>query len=227
MKAACAKISSWTASFRYGGFMIGVQPTLPMPPLSTIYGLISAAAGKIISPHDTFVAYSFESNGRTVDLERIVEVEPGRGGKWNVIQRELLMDAALTLYVHPNLAYNFRKPHFSLVLGRSTDLATVDSVEIVELEEVDEDTTSTFGKSLYTKPPPGYRNAILYSLPVWFSDTMPRRGIGTRPFSMITETYQGEGPGYRAGDEGITLQLFDAQSLGLSEDDSLGKIKSS
>lgn len=215
MKAVRVKISAWTASFRYGGFMIGVQPTLPIPPLSTIFGLISAAAGQVVTPYDTFLAYTFQSKGKGTDLERILEMEPGKGGKWNVIKREQLLLPKLVLYVEPTLENAFRNPHFQLLLGRSTDLAIVDAVDIVDLEVVDESEEAYFGHSIYTDPPKGYSLATMYSLPVYFTDTIPRLSVGTRPFLMVTERYLGQGCGVRDKDGGLVMQLFTAESLNL------------
>lgn len=208
------RLSAWTASFRYAGFMIGLQPTLPMPPLSTIYGLVSAAAGRVITPKDTFVGYTFRSRGQSEDLEKIVEIEPGVGGKWNVIRRQILCDAHLELYLEPQMGESFRRPYYPLLLGRSSDLASVDSIDEVDLDKVGVEKRSTFGESIYSVPPPsGYRLATMYSLPVFFTESIPREARGTRPFMMITERYQSNGEGYRDTDSGLTFEIFTDESL--------------
>ena len=61
MKFLRILIEGWTASFRYPTFISGFQPTLPVPPLSTIYGLLSAAKGDLVTPIDTSVGFVFES----------------------------------------------------------------------------------------------------------------------------------------------------------------------
>ncbi len=216
MRAVRVRVSSWTASFRYAGFMIGFQPTLPMPPLSTVYGLISAAKGEAVTPEDTFVGYTFVSRGRGVDLERILEWGPG-SAKWNVVEREFLVDVELTLYLDPAMAPYFERPHFQLLLGRSSDLATVESVDMVDLEYV-EDTEGVFGQSIYTDAPTGYSVATLYALPVYFTDDIPRVARGVQPFMMIPETYRATGSGYLDSDRedgGIIVQIHTAESLGL------------
>ena len=195
--------------------MIGFQPTLPMPPLSTIYGLISAAAGRVVGPCDTFVGYTFRSYGKAVDLERILEVQPGRGGKRNIINREILLDNTLDLYIDLSFESYFKSPHYPLLLGRSSDLACVDHVERVELEEVSSSETSTFGESIYIDPPKGFRVASMYSLPVSFTDSIPRESVGTRAFIMVSERYEGRGAGYRTPDTGLTIQIFSEKTLGL------------
>ena len=60
IKVLRVKLRSLTASFRQIGFITGYQPTLPVPPLSTIYGIISAAKGEFIDTKQTNVGYIFK-----------------------------------------------------------------------------------------------------------------------------------------------------------------------
>ena len=48
------EITTWTSSFRYPNIISGFQPTLEVPPLSTVLGLINAAAGRYLeyNEHD-------------------------------------------------------------------------------------------------------------------------------------------------------------------------------
>ena len=55
----------------------GFQPTLPLPPLSALYGLLTAAKGDWVTPHDAAIGFVFKSNGKAVDLETVYEF----GGK--------------------------------------------------------------------------------------------------------------------------------------------------
>ncbi len=48
-----------TTSFRYPHFMMGVQPSFPMPPPATIYGHICSALGEWIDPKGLAFAYHF------------------------------------------------------------------------------------------------------------------------------------------------------------------------
>src|SRR5205085_2491236 len=137
MKVARIFIRGWTASFRYPIFISGFQPTLPVPPLSTIYGLLSAAKGELVTPSDTTVGFVFQSQGRAVDLESIYELHatPLRANT-NVVKRELLYEPELFLYI-TDLTFvdYFRLPNYPLLLGRSTELAMVVKSEPFELEE--------------------------------------------------------------------------------------------
>ena len=51
-------ITSWTASFRYPNLISGYQPTLEVPPLGTVLGLLNAAAGKYLI-HQDFLQSQF------------------------------------------------------------------------------------------------------------------------------------------------------------------------
>ena len=92
-------LTGWTASFRYPTFVSGFQPTLPVPPLSTIYGLLSAANGTIIIPGDIPVGYVFRSEGKAVDLETVYELEENLKAKTNIVRREILFQPELYLYI--------------------------------------------------------------------------------------------------------------------------------
>ena len=85
MKYLRILIEGWTASFRYPAFISGFQPTLPVPPLSTIYGLLSAAKGELVTPDETNVGFVFDYDAKAVDLETIYELKGLKGNKSNYI----------------------------------------------------------------------------------------------------------------------------------------------
>ncbi len=183
MKVLRVKIRSWTASFRYPIFVAGLQPTLPMPPLSTIYGLISAAKGEIVTPEDTSVGYVFFYQSKAVDLETIYELE-GLKAKSNVANREFLYDNELYLYLtNLELESAFRQPFYPLLLGRSTELAMVEEIKEVELVEK---INVKLGKTLIPFPRKGVYGA-LQALPTHFSDEVFRKAQGTKPFYIVEE----------------------------------------
>ena len=99
MKFLRILIEGWTASFRYPTFISGFQPTLPAPPLSTIYGLLSAVKGELVTPEDTNVGFVFFFFSKSVDLETIYELKGLTGNKSNVAKREFLFNPRLYLYL--------------------------------------------------------------------------------------------------------------------------------
>ncbi len=173
------EIKSWTASFRYPTFQSGYQPTLPVPPLSTIQGILSAARGKIVSFSEIpFVGYVFKSEGKGVDLERIYAL-----GKpeTDVIKREILLDNTLYLYLPDEWEEYFRKPTFQLLLGRSSDMATVEKIEKVELEKRE---NVPVGGTIV--PIDSGLPGLLHALPVEFDySTIPRRAKIVKPFIIL------------------------------------------
>ena len=173
------RIKSWTASFRYPTFQSGYQPTLPVPPLSTIQGLLSAARGEIVSFSEIpFVGYVFKSEGKGVDLERIYAL-----GKTetDVIKREVLLDNTLYLYLPDEWEKYFRKPKFQLLLGRSSDIATVEKIEKIELEER---ANVPVGGTIV--PVASGLPGLVHALPVEFDySTIPRRAKIVKPFTIL------------------------------------------
>jgi len=174
-----AKIKSWTASFRYPTFQSGYQPTLPVPPLSTIQGILSAAKGEIASFSEiSFVGYVFKSEGKGVELERIYAL-----GKTetDVIRREVLFDNTLYLYLPDEWEKYFRKPKFQLLLGRSSDIATVEKIDEIELEKR---ANVPVGGTIV--PIASGLPGLVHALPVEFDySTIPRRAKIVKPFTIL------------------------------------------
>ncbi|MGI8669441.1 MAG: type I-B CRISPR-associated protein Cas5b [Aridibacter sp.] len=191
MKVARIHIRGWTASFRYPAFISGFQPTLPVPPLSTIYGILSAAKGELVTPNETKVGFVFYSQAKAVDLETIYELHdtPLRANT-NIVKREFLYNPQLFLYVEDlNFVEYFRTPHYPLLLGRSTELAMVVKSELFELEERNE---SKVGGSVF---PFGIKTGlagIIQALSTHFTNEIPRRAVGTRPFYIIETDFSGK-----------------------------------
>src|SRR5688572_30363050 len=110
MKFYKIDISGWTASFRYPNLISGYQPTLEVPPLSTVLGLINAAAGKFVSYKNDKIGYYFEFDAIGTDLETIYQMD-GNGkttnsiAKSNVIRRQFLFNPRLIIYTsNPQIA---------------------------------------------------------------------------------------------------------------------------
>ena len=193
MKVLRILIEGWTASFRYPIFISGFQPTLPVPPLSTIYGLLSAVKGELVTPEDTNVGFILESEAKSVDLETIYELKGLKGNKSNVAKREFLFNPKLYLYVD-NLDFKefFEKPNYPILLGRSSDLAFISEIKEVEL---DKKTNVDLGKTIL---PFGTDGAfgVIQALPTHFSEDIPRKAIGTKPYILMNQFYRYSGECY-------------------------------
>lgn len=139
-----------TTSFRYPHFMLGIHPTLPMPPPATIYGHICSALGEWFDPTGVRFAYHFTHEGTVRDIEHVIVLGPATGklpetkipkvleGNVNPFEREIFFRPRLTLYINrPEWEPAFRSPAYAVVLGRSQDLFTYTSVSLVELEQAE------------------------------------------------------------------------------------------
>ena len=191
MKVIRIHITGWVASFRNPLFISGFQPTLPIPPLSAIYGIITAAKGEWVTPHDASVGFVFRSSGKAVDLETVYEFAGKLDAKSNINRREFLAQPELYLYT-PDiwLREAFERPHYSLLLGRSSDLATVKSIDEIELESR---TETTYQDTLLPFPDAQVFGQV-QALPTHFTAEIPRRPCGTRAYCLITEKikYRGD-----------------------------------
>lgn len=120
-------------SFRYPHFVQGVHPTFEMPPPATIYGHVCSAVGEFIEPERTRFAYHFTYDAKFFDYEHLHFF--GKEPKMNPFNRELLFNPRLTLYLSDiSLAPYFVSPHYPVVLGRSQDLMTYTSIEVITLQ---------------------------------------------------------------------------------------------
>lgn len=160
MKALRVALRADSASFRHPHIQYGRQPSLPMPPPATIYGLMAAARGNYFNSAALRFAVQYEMAGQGNDIEylHIAEVGPRRASPkawsgWSEVvnlvaqgtpfERQMHLFPRLTLWLQGEdgeLAVwreAFRSPRYTLSLGRSQDLASVTHVDEVDLEESD------------------------------------------------------------------------------------------
>ncbi|MEN6619258.1 MAG: type I-B CRISPR-associated protein Cas5b [Rikenellaceae bacterium] len=191
MKVYKIDISSWTSSFKYPNLISGFQPTLEVPPISTVLGLINAASGQYIKHYKLKIGYYFEFDAKQIDLETIYQIAAHENGypknvtKSNVINREFLFNNRLILYLQDErLVDYFRSPIYSLLLGRSSDLATVNSIKQVDnLQEIQ---NANKIKGQIVPFVGNFLPGLVQPLPKYFSDSIPRKNIGTEAYSVIS-----------------------------------------
>lgn len=211
-------LTAYTASFRVPSFM-GHQLMLPVPPLSTIYGLLSAAAGRWVLPDEVpWLAFRCDYEGKATDLEAIFTVkrkkpiEEARFVGRNVLQREFLAMPCLTVYLPPEWGAPFRTPRYALLLGRTQDVAGVESIASVTLEPVKEGEVSGVLLPLELVMR-GNTPAWLHNLPIAFAAEPPRRLLGMRIFGVVDarrHLAQLHAPGwlFRDPSNGIVLPVY-------------------
>lgn len=188
MRVYRIEISSWTASFRYPNVISGYQPTLCVPPISTVLGLINACAGKYLDFKDEEIGYYFDYKAKSEDLETIYQVEskngvPKKDVKSNVLRREFLFECRLFVYLKNfHLVDYFRHPVFQILLGRSNDLATIGNITECDLQEK-QNASQIIGQIV---PFMGnYLPGTIQALPQYFTNSLPRENLGTQPYSII------------------------------------------
>lgn len=138
-------LKSTTAFFRNEFTSTSYQESYNCPPLSTIHGIIAAAFGEY--RYDISVGYIFNSSFKSMDYELILRKNSTHKDLYQVyrsdnrfdrndilrgcsgtlpVKRELMFDCILTLYLNDEeIANSFNQPFYSLLLGRSEDLAKV------------------------------------------------------------------------------------------------------
>lgn len=215
MKVYRIKISSWTSSFRYPNIISGYQPTLLVPPISTVLGIINACSGKYLDYKDFKLGYYFDYQIKGEDLETIYQVElsdkggPKKQMKSNVIKREFLFNNRLFIYLtDESYIKYFEYPYYQILLGRSNDLATIESIDTLEMEEI-KNAEMIKGQIV---PFTHYRlPGILQALPKYFTDTIPRNNLGTEAFSVIpytTDNFTTPITAYRDNIDGKDIDIY-------------------
>lgn len=191
MEAIRIKMVGITASFRNPNFVSGAQPTLDVPPPSTILGIISSAVGRIITPEDVKFGYVFLYETKGEDLELIYEltIKDKYKAKSNVILREFLFSPELYIYID-DLSFEkyFIYPEFPLLLGRTQEIAKVEEVKKVVLEKA---SPVRFGHTVVPFDFKGVAGALL-ALPLYFeyNFTKPRVGKKIQPFVVVNRFIQ-------------------------------------
>jgi len=211
-------LTAYTASFRVPSF-VGYQLTLPVPPLSTVYGLLSASVGRPVEPQEVaWLAYQCLYDAKATDLEAIVTVDRPKPGDAalvtgrNILQREFLVFPRLVLYLPPEWGEAFRRPRYPLLLGRTQDVAGVETLTTATLVPVAagpvQGVLLPLEVVLQNSAP-----AWLHNLPLAFSQEAQRRLRGMHIFGVL-DAQRGPvpitAPEWLVGDEtqNVVLPLY-------------------
>lgn len=137
------RLEGLTASFRYPLLISGTQASLPVPGYTNILGMISACAGRVVSPREVRVGFEYRYRGQGLDLQstrrwtlergRLKEHRKGSG----LLRRQFHVEPRLDLYVVPaTMNAVFESPVAAPRFGRSEDLAWIVFVRPVSLVPV-------------------------------------------------------------------------------------------
>jgi len=143
VKLIHARIRGWTATFRLPLIYSGNGLSSPLPPYSTLLGLLGALAGREIRHDETSIGFVFRSNGTGVDRESLKRLKIDNAGRLGIQPKP--NTRSQHFHVHPQLDLyldntDFRSclehPCSPPCLGRSQDVAWIETVREVEAEQV-------------------------------------------------------------------------------------------
>ncbi|MFH1472135.1 MAG: CRISPR-associated protein Cas5 [Nanoarchaeota archaeon] len=144
MKLLHVNITGWTATFRLPLAYSGPGLTSPLPPYSTLLGLIGSVCGREVKHNETRIGYTFSGKGTATDMETSHRLKMENGilkeqKQTAVAKRQFIIKPALDIYLD-NLEFKhcFEYPQNPPCLGRSQDIAWVTLVEEVDAEPISE-----------------------------------------------------------------------------------------
>lgn len=191
------RLEGLTASFRHPLLISGTQAGLPVPAYTNILGMLSACAGRVVSPSDVRVGFEYRHCGQALDLQttrrwtlergRLREHRKGPG----LLRRQFHVQPRLDLYVTPaGMRTIFEFPVATPRFGRSEDVAWIVFVRPVSLVPV---RRGAIGATLIA------RDAVqTYGLPLtlaeWFEAgpfDQPRRAGAVSRFISLPPTSDG------------------------------------
>lgn len=142
MKLLHVQIRGWTATFRLPLLYSGTGLTSPLPPYSTLLGLIGSLAGRQIHWSETKIGFIFQCAGIAIDIESLERLQIKKGKlklhpDRNIVKRQFLIRPELDLFLdNLDLQGIFESPKNLPCLGRSQDLAWIKSVKQVEAQSI-------------------------------------------------------------------------------------------
>jgi CRISPR-associated protein Cas5t len=148
MKGLHIHFEGFTASYPYPFLRSGTAITLPLPPFSSIFGMLSACAGRDIDPSEVGrVGYEFRSVGpyKGMDLERTDRLKTDPRGRLRlnpekgIAKREFHISPKLDMYL-TNVALQpiFENPVAVPRFGRSQDIAWITSITEIDFDVLKE-----------------------------------------------------------------------------------------
>jgi CRISPR-associated protein Cas5t len=171
MKLLHVRLAGWTATFRLPLIYSGTGLTAPMPPYSTLLGLVGNLLGRQIEPHETRIGYVFRSSGTSYDLETTRRLEMQKDGRLKsqtvpgIAKRQFHTNPILDLYLdNTSFREAFEYPANAPCMGRSQDLAWLTEIApSTRVEEVEAEprTEGIVRGTLIPFPQPGATGVIL------------------------------------------------------------------
>jgi CRISPR-associated protein Cas5t len=186
VKALHIRFEGLTASFRQPLVLSGTQISTPVPAYSHLLGMISACAGRVVTPNEIRVGFEFRCQARDLELERTVRWEVDKEGRLKphhkgqgISYRQVYWQPQLDLFVQNlDLKPAFQRPVATPCFGRSQDIAWIEWCKEVDLAPV---RSGALGPTLIPYPQPGIAGVIV-RLPEWFENNIAGRPRRAGPF---------------------------------------------
>jgi len=201
-------LKSKTSFFRNDITSTSYQESFNCPPPSTIYGLIASAYGEYC--YDIDVGYIFEYEAKHIAYELILQknskyrklyekyINDNRFDRNDIlrgcmgtqpIKREILFNCTLTLYIDKErIAESFLNPYYSLLLGRSEDLAKI-AGKLREIELIDAKQPFNFGKTIIPFKVGKLIPGRLSKMNIEISDEFPRKVKRTEIYNIVDKIW--------------------------------------
>jgi len=180
------RLGGFSASFRHPLIVSGTQISTPVPAYSQVLGMISACAGRVVSPRETRIGFEMHCRSHSLELERTVRWQADKQGRLkrhrkgqSVRHRQVYWLPAMDLYVtNRSLRTAFEGPIATPRFGRSQDIAWIEWCREVELSPVE---SGALGPTLIPCPQLGV-GGLIVSLPEWFDNSSHGRPRLSGPF---------------------------------------------
>lgn len=179
IKALHVHLEGYTAFFKHPLVITGTQITLPLPPYSTILGMISACAGRVVTHKDTRIGFEFRSKSVGLELERTERLIVDKKGNLRphpdgqgILKRYVHFGPALDLYLtNLELDSAFKSPSSTPSLGRSQDIMWITSIKQMDLQSVESGNIGpTMVPAIKGKIP-----SLIVRCPEWFDNNTEGR----------------------------------------------------
>lgn len=179
LQAIHVHLEGYTAFFKHPLTITGTQITLPLPPYSTLLGLVGACAGKVITHMDTRIGFEFRSVWVGPEIERTERLVMEKSGKLKphregqgILKRYVHFKTCLDLYLtNTTLIDAFENPVSTPCLGRSQDIHWITRITKVNLERRHSGSLGpTLLPAMKEKIP-----SLIVRCPEWFQNDTPGR----------------------------------------------------
>lgn len=186
LKALHVRLEGLTASFRHPLVISGTQLSTPMPAYSNLLGMMSACAGRVVTPEEGRIGFEFHCRSSDLEIERTVRWQMEKEGRLRphsegqgIRKRQVYWSPRLDLYVaNLGLRTAFERPAATPCFGRSQDIAWIKWVRDVDLHPV---SRGALGPTLVPYLQPGVAGLVV-RLPEWFENRAMGRLREPGPF---------------------------------------------